>query len=144
MRVRIKDKIWDKEALTELLNRNDEAVGRALVVVFNNQTADEKAAFVTKHNNGEGFTGRDAEWLTDIARKWLIYRRWASPRQLAAVRKAIVKYHRQILEHMADHTPGAERIVGRLKAAADPAPTQGPGPILLDPRKALLEGHVVF
>lgn len=123
MKVLVKDKIWDKEAVTDLLTRNDEAVGRALIVVYNNQTTDEKAAFMTKHENGMGFTGRDAQWLTDIAKKWLIWRRWASAKQCAAVRKAMLKYHRQILQHMLETSPGA-RLLDAKEARALSAPKQ--------------------
>jgi len=35
-------------------------IGRALVVIFNNQTDSEKAAAVTAVANGVGFTGADA------------------------------------------------------------------------------------
>jgi hypothetical protein len=117
MKVQIGDKTWDKDALHALLDRNDEAVGRALMVVYGNQTADERAAFATKHHNGVGFTGADAEWLTDIAKKWQTWRRWASARQCNAVRKSIKKYHRQILEHMLENTPGAVLVAAREKPA---------------------------
>jgi hypothetical protein len=127
MKVQIGDKIWDKDAIHALLDRNGEAVARALMIVYGNQTADERAAFVTRHSNGVGFTGADAEWLTDIAKKWQIWRRWASERQLNAVRKAIKKYHRQILEHMLENTPGATRVETRATPAPVPVdriPTQ--------------------
>lgn len=125
MKVQIGDKVWDKDAVHALLDRSDEAVGRALVVIYNNQTADERAAFATRHNNGVGFTGADAEWLTDIAKKWLVWRRWASARQCNAVRKSIKKYHRQILEHMLENTPGAV-LVNSRSAVASSEPVYGP------------------
>jgi hypothetical protein len=125
MKVRIGDKTWDKDAVHALLDRNGEAVARALMIVYGNQTADERAAFATKHHNGTGFTGADAEWLTDIAKKWLIWRRWASERQLNAVRKAIKKYHRQILEHMLETQPGAVLVTARpAPVPVDRLPTQ--------------------
>lgn len=58
--MQIGDKVWDKDAIHALLDRSDEAVARALMVVYGNQTADERAAFATKHHNGVGFTGADA------------------------------------------------------------------------------------
>lgn len=125
MKVRIGDKVWDKEAVHALLDRSDEAVGRALMVVYENQTADERAAFATKHHNGVGFTGADAQWLTDIAKKWQKWRRWASVRQCNAVRKAIKKYHRQILEHMLENKPGAV-LVGSCAATVENEPAYGP------------------
>lgn len=137
MRVQIGDKVWDKEAINALLDTNPKAVGRALMVIYENQTESEKAAFATQVLNGVGFTGADAEWLTDIAKKWIKYGRWASERQLNAVRKAIKKYHRQILQHMLDKTDGAQLVSGRAsKPAVAPAPfaqpivaPEGPRPV---------------
>jgi hypothetical protein len=113
MKVLLNDKVWDQQAIQDLIDRSDEAVARALMIVYENQTADEKACFATKHDNGVGFTGADAEWLTDIAKKWLIWRRWASARQCNAVRKSVRKYHRQILQHMLDTKPGARLVNAR-------------------------------
>jgi hypothetical protein len=121
MRVLINDKVWDKEAVQALIDRNDQAVARALLVIYANQTADEQASYSTHHNNGVGFTGNDAEWLTDIAVKWQKWGRWASQRQCNAVRKAIRKYHRQLLQHMLDTQPGARLVDAREARALTPA-----------------------
>jgi hypothetical protein len=121
MKVLINDKVWDKEAVQALIDRNDQAVARALLVIYQNQTDDEQASFSTRHQNGVGFTGNDAEWLTDIAVKWKKWGRWASPKQCNAVRRAIRKYHRQLLEHMLATHPGARRIDAREARALTPA-----------------------
>ena len=102
MRVRYNDRIWQKEDIQELIDTNDAAVSRALMVIFDNQTADEKREGVTKVTNNIGFTGRDAEFLTDIALKWKRWGRWASQKQLNAVRRCIRKYHRQLLIEMSE------------------------------------------
>lgn len=112
MRVLYKGKLWDKDAVQTLIDQNDTAVSRALMLIYNNQTADEKREGITKVTNSIGFTGRDAEFLTDIAVKWQKWGRWASAKQLNAVRRCIRKYHRQILMDMAEKD-GAELIVGR-------------------------------
>lgn len=112
MRVRYKDKLWDKEEIQALIERNDAAVSRALMVVWSNQTKDEQVSLQTKHENGIGFTGRDAEWLSDIALKWQRWGRWASQKQLNAVRKAMKKYWRQLLLEMVEK--GGVEIKGRL------------------------------
>ena len=57
--------IVTKESLQGMLDSADEAkqariIGRALVVIFKNQTDDEKSANTTNQNNGRGFTGADA------------------------------------------------------------------------------------
>ena len=43
------------ESIKKLLATNDRAVGRALVVLRNRQTEDEKISKITKHQNGRGF-----------------------------------------------------------------------------------------
>ncbi len=106
MQVLLNAKVWDRTAIETLLAQNDEAVGRALMVVYANQTADEKSSLTTRHVNGKGFTSHDAAWLTDIAVKWQRWRRWASPKQCNAVRRAIGKYHRQLLQHLIDAKGG--------------------------------------
>lgn len=113
MRVLYNERIWGKDDIQQLLDSNDRAVSRALMVVYANQTADEQASEQTKHDNGIGFTGRDAEWLTDIAKKWQRYGRWASQKQLNAVRRAMKKYWRQMLLEMVEK--GAVEVKGRVK-----------------------------
>ena len=124
MKVFLKGKIWDEDAVKNLIDTNDQAVARALMVVYANQTADEKASYETKHNNGVGFTGRDAAWLTDVAKKWQRWGRWASARQCDAVRKAIRKYHRQILQHMLDANPDAVLVDRTFVMPVQQQPTQ--------------------
>lgn len=115
LRIMFKNEIWDKDRVHALLDNNPQAVGRALMVVYNNQTADEKSAETTKHHNGVGFTGADAEWLSDVAKKWIKWGRWASDRQCAAVRKAIKKYHRQILEQMLQANADARAVSAKFR-----------------------------
>lgn len=118
MRVLYQDKVWGKDEIQALIDTNDTAVARALLVVYANQTADERADGQTKHLNGVGFSGRDAEWLSDIARKWQRYGRWASRKQLNAVRKAMRRYWRQMLMEMVQNK-GAVEIKGRLKQESE-------------------------
>jgi hypothetical protein len=78
---------------------------RALLVIFERQTADEKADGLTEHENGVGFTGTDAEFLTKMA-KWVLDRatkgvpegKRLCGGQVAVVRKAMMKYHGQLAE----------------------------------------------
>lgn len=112
MRVEFKGKVWDKAAVHALLDQNPEAVARALMTIYERQTADEQVSEETRHRNGVGFTGRDANWLTDVAKKWQRYGRWASERQCNAVRKSIKKYWRQLLDEIAEKE-GAVVLSGR-------------------------------
>ncbi|CCG43226.1 hypothetical protein [Magnetospirillum molischianum] len=93
------DKVWNKEAIQELLARNDEAVKRALLAVFRRQTAEEQTTERTRESNGVGFTGPDAEILTSFA-KQLQTRGFLSPKQLAITRNKIKKYWRQLLDEI--------------------------------------------
>lgn len=121
MKVQIGEKVWDREAIHDLLDRNPKAVANALMVVYANQTADERQMGDARHLNGVGFNKRDAETLTDIAEKWKIWGRWASERQCAYVRRLVKKYWRQVLQHMADTNPDAVVLKGR---AAAPTPVE--------------------
>lgn len=85
------------ETIKALLDSNDKAVMRALVVLYNRQTADEQQSHVTSHLNGRGFNGYDANFGTDLA-KQVMAGRGLSVRQLAAARKMCKKYARQLVE----------------------------------------------
>lgn len=60
-----------KSAIIELLRNNDKAVARALLVLFNNQTADEQQAEGTKHHNGKGFRPCHAKKGTGMAKQFI-------------------------------------------------------------------------
>lgn len=111
-------KEWTKERIQALLDDNSAALPRALLVVYANQTADEQATDQTKHQNGVGFTGADAEFLSDIAKKWMRYRRWASEKQRRCVLKAVRKYWRQLQDEIVERQ-WAQRQV-QSPAAATP------------------------
>lgn len=93
-------RIWDRDAVVDLISRNDEALKRALVTLYNRQTPVEQEALQTTEHNGRGFNGRDAGFLSDIARKLPRYGNRMTARQTVAVRKALPKYWRQLLEEI--------------------------------------------
>ena len=62
-------KTWNKDSIKELLMKNDRVVERAILVVYNNQTSDEKNSVTVKHNNGKGF-------LPMHARRGTYYAEW--------------------------------------------------------------------
>lgn len=97
---------WDKDKINQLLLSNPRAIERALLVLLDRQTFDEQQAGDTKYNNGIGFTGADAEFMTSLAVR---VRRGATltPRQLACMQKTnakgycrLAKYHRQLTEEI--------------------------------------------
>lgn len=98
--------IVTKESLQELIDRNDHTtmhvVGRALVVLFNNQLQDEKESNDTTHHNGIGFTGADARSGSLTAKYYLKHKfleewqvhRWTKKNDKGWSR--LTKYHRQL------------------------------------------------
>lgn len=93
-----------KESIVDLLLKNDRAVARALVVLYNRQTLDERQREETRHHNGVGFTGADAGIGTNMAtfylrngyltKKQLQF--WRQPNKRGIAR--ICKYAGQLLD----------------------------------------------
>lgn len=76
---------------------------KALVRIYQeNQTADEQAAKVTSHDNGIGFSGCDAEFLSSLAEQYL-RRGNLSDKQMVFVYKKMPKYAGQVIK-MSDAT----------------------------------------
>lgn len=70
---------------------------KALVRIYQeNQTADEQAAKVTSHDNGIGFSGCDAEFLSSLAEQYL-RRGNLSEKQMSFVHRKMPKYARQVV-----------------------------------------------
>ena len=70
---------------------------KALVRIFQeNQTSDEQVAKTTSYNNGIGFSGCDAEFLSSLAEQYL-RRGNLSDKQMAFVHKKMPKYARQVV-----------------------------------------------
>lgn len=88
-------KKWTKEEIKEMLQRNDKAVLRALVVIFSLQTDAERSSEETVEHNGVGFNGADAEICSSLA-KQIIRRGTLSQKQMEIARKKIMKYARQL------------------------------------------------
>ena len=88
-------KIWTTNEIKEILNKYDDQVGKALVKLYDRQTAEEKADHETKENNGIGFNGADAPILTSFAE---FYKKagFLTAKQLVVARKKIMKYAGQL------------------------------------------------
>lgn len=93
-----------KEKIVKLLETNDKAVARALLVVNANQTADEQVQEDTKYRNGEGFRPCHARMGTSMA-QFYEKRGYLSPKQIAYWRAKdrsgtmrIALYWRQLAE----------------------------------------------
>lgn len=62
---------YTRDQIDNILRTNDRAVERAILRLFELQTADEQNATTTKHDNGRGFRSSDARAGTRFAR-WLL------------------------------------------------------------------------
>lgn len=90
--------------IVNLLTNNDKAVGRALLVLRNRQTADEQVSESTKHHNNRGFRPCHARMGTSMANffektgyltpKQVAY--WRTKEKTGKMRIAI--YWRQLME----------------------------------------------
>jgi len=89
------NKVWTNDEIKRLLETNDKMVSRSLVKLYEYQTESEQDAEETHEQNGVGFNGIDAGFLTSIA-KQVISGRTLSTKQLASTRKTILKYAGQI------------------------------------------------
>ena len=86
---------WTEEQIVHLLNTNDRAVERAIVALYERQTADEKSVDNTRHDNKVGFRKNHASRLSKYAR--LIKRGCRLyPMQLSYVRPWMVMYRAQL------------------------------------------------
>ena len=87
---------WTKEKIKELLLRNDKAVCKGLIAIYNNQTSEEQACQETYCKNGIGFNGVDANILSSFA-EFYKERGYLSSKQLEIARKKMLKYSNQLL-----------------------------------------------
>lgn len=91
---------WNKDSVKELLSSNtprgNSAVERAIIVVFNNQTADEQRTEDVRYHNGKGFLPMHARRGTYYA-NWILSGRHLNAKHLEIARKMALKYSRQLL-----------------------------------------------
>ena len=88
----------------------DLALCNALVSLYDRQTSDEQAEQGTKYENGIGFNGADSYFISNLAQQVITNKEkmangsmpahynLLSPKQIAACRKVIRKYSRQLCE----------------------------------------------
>src|SRR6266702_352384 len=96
-----------KSIVRGLLSRSDDAVQRALVVLFERQSSDEKATRETRHLNKRGFSGGDARIGTEFA-KLVLAGRKLTPKQVGWARRLVLSYSRQLVDAADQSTPGWE------------------------------------
>ena len=77
------------------ISSDDRWATRALLSIYENQTSEEQSSQSTIEDNGIGFNGTDAEFLSSIAQGVLRYGQ-PTPRQMPHVRKKMPKYANQL------------------------------------------------
>lgn len=87
--------MWTAEKMKDILNRYDDQVCKAVVKIYEYQTADEKRAHETKEHNNVGFNGADAKIMSSFA-EFYMERGYLSPKQMMIARKKIMKYAGQL------------------------------------------------
>lgn len=118
-----------KSYVQNLLDTNDHAVARALVVIFERQTATEKEYDNTHDKNGVGFSGVHAEICSSYA-KQVMSRGFLTPKQMVVARRIMKKYWKQLAEitmqngKMPKVLPPAMKVVKTENALADSSPNQ--------------------
>ena len=88
---------WTKTSIQSLILSNPAALKRAIIKIYERQTAEEQCADQTIEHNGIGFNGIDAEIMSSFA-KQLMSRGFLSPKQVAIARRKMPKYWNQILQ----------------------------------------------
>ena len=84
------------EEIRQKLATDNRWLVRALLALYNRQTEDEKDSQAAKYNNCRGFNSADSMILTSFAQQWL-RRNWLSNRQLAKMRRLLMKYSKQLV-----------------------------------------------
>lgn len=86
---------WNRQNIREMLERSDEAVIRGMNRIYSYQTPDEQVHGQTVEDNGLGFNGADAEFMTKLV---LYYRQHGhlTPGQMVHARKKMLKYAGQL------------------------------------------------
>ena len=95
--------MWTKEKVTQLLQSNNLAVERAILVLYHRQTLDEQSNKETKHSNGVGFSGAHARLGTYYAR-WLITGNHLTGVHLEKARRMVLHYTSQLMDEILSKT----------------------------------------
>ena len=89
---------WTKEIIKAKLLTSDEAVMRGLLRIHSFQTPDEQTSGAAVYDNGMGFNGSDAWFLSEMVVKMKHYGK-LTPGQIEVTRKAMLKYAGQLARY---------------------------------------------
>lgn len=90
-------KTWTRTEIEELINGNDRAVERAMVAIWERQTADEQETQDTRHHNGRGFAAWSARSGTYFA-EWVRSGRRLTGKHLVKARKIALHHAGQLTD----------------------------------------------
>ena len=90
-------KTWTRTEIEAMINGNDRAVERAMVAIWERQTADEQASQTPNHHNGRGFCGWAARSGTYYA-EWVRSGRRLTGKHLAKARKIALHHAGQLTD----------------------------------------------
>jgi len=86
---------WTKDSMWNVLSKSDEQLVKALVKLYDFQTASEKHARDTKYFNGVGFNGTDGKFLSSCSTYYMRFG-YLSKKQIYCIRKRLKKYAGQL------------------------------------------------
>lgn len=92
-----KDDMLTKEMVRDWILYSDAAVKRAAIVIYEQQTRDEKRAGISLKENKKGFNKVDARELSDFAIR-CIHNKQISIKKLQRARSKLLKYSQQIAD----------------------------------------------
>ena len=102
---------WTKDTLKQWFLDADEsnikhraAMSKALLFLYARQTASEQSSGTTNQDNGVGFSGADAEFMSSVARGVQKYGNM-TPGQAKYMKKKLAKYAGQLMDLANPATP---------------------------------------
>jgi len=90
-------KLWTREEIETMIQNQDAAVERAMVAIWERQTADEQETQGTRHHNGRGFAAWSARSGTYYA-NWVRSGRHLTGKHLAKARKIALHHAGQLTD----------------------------------------------
>lgn len=104
---------WNRAKIEKLLRTNNTAVERAIVAIYDRQTADEKAVSDTKHTNSRGFSAAHAKRGSYYAR-WIRGGRRLSGEHIDKGREIALHYTQQLADIANTNVSQVTQIKGSL------------------------------
>lgn len=87
---------WNSNRILELLERNDSAVIRGMLRIYQYQTEEEKIRDVTISENGVGFSSYHGKIMSSLS-EFYINQGFLTEKQIAVARKIMKHYAAQLL-----------------------------------------------